>query len=384
MELAIQPQRLADTFAALVAIDSPSYGEREMADALMSRLKVLGVDVEEDTAGAAIGGSCGNLHGLLPGTLDLPPLLLCAHMDTVAPAHGKQAVLEADGTIHSAGDTVLGGDDLAAVAVILEVLTALRESGLPHRPVELLFSVAEEAYCVGASAFDFGKLKSREAYVLDCEGALGEAVVAAPTILEFTARVLGKAAHAGFSPEAGISAVVTSARAMAAVKSGRVAADTTLNFGLIQGGLATNIVPDQCTVRGEIRSSDHQRALEQLSLVRRAFSDACEEAGAQLEFSEKCFLRAYRLPETAPVVQRYFRACRARGYETRAVTSFGGSDNNQLSAHGIQGIVVPSAFHLCHSCREYTSVQELTAVAEVTADLVLSREAGAAAAEDSM
>ena len=128
------------------------------------------------------------------------------------------------------------------------------------------------------------------------------------------------------------------------------------------------------TVRGEIRSSDHQRALEQLSLVRRAFSDACEEAGAQLEFSEKCFLRAYRLPETAPVVQRYFRACRARGYETRTVTTFGGSDNNILLANGITGIVMPAAMHRCHSREEYTSIQEMAAVAEITADLVLGRE----------
>lgn len=374
MELTIQPQRLAETFAALVSIDSPSYGEREMADTLIRRLEVLGAAVEEDDAAAKIGGNCGNLYGFLPGSLELPPILLSAHMDTVAPAHGKRAIQEPDGRIHSAGDTVLGSDDLAAIAAILEVLTALQESGLPHRPVELLFSVAEEAYCVGASAFDYQKLKSREAYVLDCEGSLGEAVVAAPTILEFTACVQGRSSHAGFAPEAGISAINAAAQAILSVKSGRVAADTTLNFGLIEGGLATNIVPDRCTVRGEIRSSVHARAQEQAALVQQAFAAACREYGAKLEFSEKCFLQAYRLPETAPVVQRYFQVCQARGYDVRTVTSFGGSDNNLLAAHGIDGIVVPSAMHLCHSCQEYTSVQELAALAEIVADLVLSQE----------
>lgn len=74
-----------------------------MADALTGRLKALGLTVTEDDAGEQIGGSSGNLYGFLPGTLDLPSLLLCAHMDTVAPWQGKRAVREADGTIHSAG-----------------------------------------------------------------------------------------------------------------------------------------------------------------------------------------------------------------------------------------------------------------------------------------
>ena len=295
-------------------------------------------------------------------------------MDTVAPANGKRAVREPDGRIHSAGDTVLGADDLAAVAIILEVLEALAESGAPHRPVEVLFSASEETYCVGASAFDFSRARSREAYVLDYEGPLGEAVTAAPTILEFTAEILGRASHAGFSPEAGVSAIAAAARAIAAVKSGRVAEDTTLNFGCIQGGTATNIVPDRCQVRGEIRSGCHQRALDQSETVRQAFAAACEALGAELRYRDKCFIRAYQIPASAPGVQRYFRACRTRGYETRTVTTFGGSDNNLLAASGITGIVTPAAMHWCHSCQEYTSVQELTAVAEVTADLVLSRD----------
>lgn len=80
------------------------------------------------------------------------------------------------------------------------------------------------------------------------------------------------------------------------------------------------------------------------------------------------------LAETAPVVQRYFQVCRERGYETKAVTTFGGSDNNCFAANGIDGIVMAAAMHNCHSCQEYTSVQELATVAEVTAALVLSRD----------
>lgn len=374
MDIPINADRLVRRFMELVAIDSPSYGERQMADHLRRALEALDFTVTEDGAAAVLGGNSGNLYGFLPGREDLPPLLLCAHMDTVAPALGKRAVIEPDGVIHSGGDTVLGADDLAGAAIILEALEALREAHIPHRSVEVLFSAAEETYCEGAAAFDCRQLKSREAYVLDCEESLGTAVVSAPSILDFTAEVRGRAAHAGFAPEAGISALLAAAKAVTAVKSGRVSPHTTVNFGRIEGGLATNIVPDRCTVRGEIRSDSHPQALEQMGLVRRAFQEACAQSGAELDFRDKCFLRAYSTPQDAAVVQRYFRLCTERGYETRAVRTFGGSDNNVLSANGIQGIVMPSAMHGCHSLQEHTSVRELAETAAVVADLLCSEE----------
>ncbi len=108
-------------------MDSPSFGERAMADCLRDRLAALGISCKEDNAGAALGGTAGNLFARVPGTLEQPALLFCTHMDTVAPACGKRAVLHEDGRITSAGDTVLGADDLAGMAVLLEVLESLRE-----------------------------------------------------------------------------------------------------------------------------------------------------------------------------------------------------------------------------------------------------------------
>ncbi len=374
MSIQINTERLVDTFTKLVSIDSPSYGERQMADEVTRRLNALGIQVEEDDAAARIGGNAGNLYAYVPGDETQAPILLSGHLDTVAPALGKRAIRESDGRIHSAGDTVLGADDLAAVSIILEVLTVLKESGVSHRPVEVLISAAEEPYCVGGSAFDFSRLKSKEAYVLDNVGPLGEAIIGAPSILDFTAEVIGKASHAGFAPEEGISAITTAAKAISQVKSGRVSPNTTLNFGLVSGGLATNIVPASCTVKGEIRSDDHALALEQMDLVRKAFQDACAETGAELNFVDKVFLKAYTVSADAPVVRRYFDACARRGYELRATRTFGGSDNNLLTAHGIDGIVISGAMHACHSCQEYTTVQELEEVAAVVADMILTQD----------
>lgn len=374
MRYTIQTDRLVRHFMDLVAIDSPTCGERQMADRLTADLRALGFTVEEDDAAVKLGGNAGNLYGYLPGREDLPPLLLSAHMDTVAPAFGKRAILEPDGTIHSAGDTVLGSDDLGGAAAILEAVRALEEAHCPHRSVEVVFSAAEESYCQGASLFDWSRVRSREAYVLDCEGAPGEAVVAAPTILDFSAEIRGRAAHAGFAPESGVHAILTAARAMTAARSGRISPHTTVNFGLIEGGAAVNIIPDRCVVRGEIRSDDHALAEAQLAEVRETFAEACRSAGAELVFDSRYFLRAYQTPEEAPVVRRYFRVCAQRGHRTRCVRTFGGSDNNVLALHGIQGIVMPSAMHKCHSLEEHTSAAELTETAAIVAELLLSED----------
>lgn len=374
-KMKINQSRMVQTFLDLVSIDSPSRHERPMADHLTNALRETGLSVSEDDAGGKIGGDCGNLFAVWKSDVDLPPLLFCAHMDTVQPANGKHAVLDENGTIHSSGDTVLGADDVSAITALLEAVRTIRESGQPHRSIELLFSVSEETYCVGASAFDFSRITAQESYVLDYEGAQGRAVVSAPTILHFQAEIFGKAAHAGFAPEIGVNAIAAAARAIARIPTGRIAEGLTLNIGKIQGGLLSNIVPDHCIVEGEIRGIGHEAALALADRVRNAFQAASDELHAKLAFACDCLVRAYRICETSSVVQRYFDVCRKRGFKTECVQTLGGSDNNVLAANGITGIVIPSAMHGCHSCCEYTTVDELTQLAEITMDLMLDMRA---------
>ena len=374
MESHINEQRLFQSFRELVSIDSPSFSERNMADSLKQRLVKIGFSVEEDDVAEKIGGNSGNLFAVLPGQLDAPPLLLCGHMDTVAPAVGKQAILEPDGRIHSAGDTILGADDLSAICAILEAVTSLEEQGIPHRPIEVLFTVAEETYGDGVLNFDFRKIQAKEAYVLDYDGPIGSAAIAAPTILMFQVTVNGKSSHAGFAPEKGISAICAAAAAISKIPNGRVAPNATLNFSRIEGGLLTNIVPETCLVKGEIRSTDHPYAMQLLANLEEIFRQVCAEVGAEVEITHRCMIHAYATPEDSPVVQRYLRVCRSLGLETELVTTFGGSDNNVLALHGISGIVAASAMHACHTCSEYTTLREMTQVARIVAGLLCTTD----------
>ena len=181
----INKSRLLDTFVKLVSIDSPSYAEREMCQELKRRLLELGLSVEEDDTAERSGSNCGNLIARLPGTVALPPILFCCHMDTVSPACGKRAILHEDGTITSAGDTVLGADDLSGVSGILEALQVIREEKLPHGPVEVVFTTCEEVYGKGAENLDMGKISAGDAYVFDLTGPAGNSAKKAPTIISF-------------------------------------------------------------------------------------------------------------------------------------------------------------------------------------------------------
>ena len=369
----INTDRLIKTFQKIVSIDSTSFEERDIADFLLRQYHALGIKLSEDSSAQQTGGNCGNLHGMLEGTVDMPPLLFCAHMDTVEPSKNKQAIIHENGKITSDGTTVLGSDDAAALAVILEAVQVLQEKSIAHRPIELLFTTAEEPYCEGISHMDFSVLRAREAYVFDLSGAVGHAALQAPTILSFCVKFSGKSAHAGFAPEDGIHTIQAAVKALSEISNGRIG-DTTVNVGTIHGGIQNNIVPDECTFTGEIRSYVDEHAQQQLEHIKSVSRRAAEQIGASVEVTYKRHVTAYCTPETASVVSRFRNACETLGLPCELQSTFGGSDNNYLALHGISGIVPATAMNQVHSCQEYTTITELENAAKLALQLMCDTE----------
>ncbi|MCD8356139.1 MAG: M20/M25/M40 family metallo-hydrolase [Clostridia bacterium] len=370
-------KRLVQTFCDLVSFDSPSYGERNICDYLKKSLQQIGLTVTEDAAAEKIHGNAGNLYAVLAATKgmeQLPPLLFSGHMDTVEPSKGKRAVVHEDGMITSDGNTVLGADDCSALAVILEALTVIQANQLPHRRIEVLFSVAEEAYCIGMGAFDYTQLQAKEAYVLDMSGPVGGAALQAPTILSFQITVQGKASHAGFMPQAGVHAIGVAVSALQNLKNGWLDQGTTRNIGTISGGTATNIVPESCVLTGEIRSFSHGSAMQALEETKQAFETAAKQYGAVVSITHTIHVHAYQTPENHPVVKRFETVCEKQGIACNLCSTMGGSDNNPLSQHGMTGIVLATAMNNVHSCSEYTTVSELERIAAITVDLMCAEE----------
>ena len=359
----INENRLIEEFIKLTAIDAESGEEAEMRAFLTGVLAKLDISAEPDDA--------GNLFARLPGTCAGDALLFSAHMDTVSPGVGKKAVLQPDGRIISDGTTVLGADDAAGLAAILEALAVIRERGLPHPEIEVLFPAAEEPYCRGTSVFDFSRAKAKTAYVLDLTGPIGTAAVRAPSILSLEITVRGRAAHAGFAPEEGINALTAAARALAALPTGHVAGDTTVNFGVIRSGTGKNIVPESASLLGEIRSLRHEAALAEAEKVREVFCREAEALGAAAEVNVIEEIRAYSVGEDEYVVRRLAAAMERldMGAPT-LVTTFGGSDNNNFAANGVRGVVLACAMFDVHTVHEYTTVSELVKSAELVTELM--------------
>lgn len=370
MSITINEERLIKIFSELVSIDSESFSERKMADRLIAELREIGFEIHEDDAGSFYSGNAGNIYGFLKGDLPGDPILLSAHMDTVSPGKGKKAVIHDDGTITSEGTTVLGADDAAGLAEIIEGIRSAKEAGISHRDTEILFSIAEEPYLKGTSIFDFSKIRSKKAYTFDISGEIGTAAVKAPTLISFSVTVRGKASHAGFSPEKGINAVETVCKAVSKLTQGRIDEDTTLNIGTISGGEKTNIVSEKCTCSGEVRSLDHNKAIGQLRILENAFSAAASDTGASFTVESSIDLKAYDISDDDTVVSRFLSACRNIGIDGKLISTFGGSDNHNFVLHGIKGIVLSCGMNNVHSTDEYIRTEDLVKGASLVSMLM--------------
>ncbi|MCD8046006.1 MAG: M20/M25/M40 family metallo-hydrolase [Clostridiales bacterium] len=365
-------ERIWEEFLELTGIDSVSYCERQMADRLNEKLRALGFAVEEDDAGSYYGGNAGNLYGYLKGQLPGSPILLSAHMDTVQPGIGKKAVLKENGRIESAGDTVLGADDVSGIVEILTAIRSVREEGLPHRDIEVLFPIGEERHIRGTAIFDFRRIRAREAYVLDMSGSVGSAALQAPTLVTFEITVIGKAAHAGFEPEKGIHAIAVMSEIIRRLQMGHIDEETVMNVGQIEGGTTTNIVPASCVCRGEVRSYSHEKAVSVLKQIEAAAHGTAKEFGADVRVDTQMQMETYKIEETEPVVQRFAAACGKLEIPCELRRTFGGSDNNNFVKNGIHGIVLSCGMYQVHSTQEYGCMEDLRKGAELVRELILA------------
>jgi tripeptide aminopeptidase len=366
--------RITKEFCELVSIDSIPYQERAMADVLKKKMMELGFTVMEDRAGDHYKGSSGNLYGFLQGDIDGDPILFSSHMDTVEPGLNKKAILQEDGTITSDGTTVLGADDLSGVVSILEAVRSIKEQKLSHRSIELLFTIAEEVYIQGSEVFDYSVVKAKEAYVLDLDGFVGTAALKAPTLVAFKAKFIGKASHAGFAPEQGIHAIAMAANAITQIRQGRIDEETTVNIGLIEGGKAKNIVPEECLLQGEVRSLNHLKALKEVEVIHKIFEEVVADYSGKLEFKTSFGCIAYDIAPEHAVVRRFEKVCAELNYPTKLIETFGGSDNNNFVKNGITGIVLSCGMNKVHSCSEYTTIDELMRCCNIVIKLMTSEE----------
>lgn len=372
----INTDRLAQTFIALVEIDSVSKKEGKISEALKQIFEALGGDVLSDSAGEKIGSEADNLIIKINGDTSAPALLLNAHMDTVQPGEGIKVRLD-NGVFRSEGNTILGADDKSAIAIIIETIRILQEKNIPHGPIEIVLTVCEEIGLQGAKNLDYSLVTAKYGYALDATDTEG-IVVQAPAANRFELEVIGKDAHAGAAPEKGINAIFIAAKAIAALRLGRIDRETTCNIGIIEGGLARNIIPKRVTIQGEVRSHNPEKLKklteEIIATFKTVITEHRDSSGSarlpDLKIIVEDDFPGTRLPEDHPVVTLARKAARNLGRTVAPKITGGGADANIFFGEGIITGVLGTGMRNMHTVREQVELEDMKKTVELLIEII--------------
>lgn len=366
----INQERLIQEFLELVQIDSETKYEREIADVLKKKFEQLGLEVYEDDTTSITGHGSGNLIVTMHGNKEnVDPIYFTSHMDTVVPGKGVKPSIK-DGYIVSDGTTILGADDKAGLASILEAIRVIQENNIEHGTIQFVITCGEESGLVGAKALDPQLLKAKYGFALDSDGKVGNIIVAAPTQAKIKATILGKTAHAGVAPEKGVSAITIAAKAIAKMPLGRIDEETTANIGRFEGGQATNIVCDRVDILAEARSLVPEKMERQVQKMKEAFEQTANEMGGQAEVEVKVMYPGFKFTSEDLVVQIAQKAAEKIGRTSELLHSGGGSDANIFAGFGIPSVVLSVGYEEIHTKNERMPIEELIKLTEMVVAIV--------------
>ncbi len=356
----LNKDRIFEEFKELVAIPCHSTKERQIFEVVKAKLEALGFNVEEDDAASKLDSECGNMWAFLPGNkAGATKVLLSGHLDGVEPCGGT-TVVRKDGILYSDGTTILGSDDKSGVVAILEGVRMILEENAEHGDIQVLLTIAEEGGVNGSRCMDKSKLNADVGYALDSEGAPGEIIVGAPGQYKYSIKVIGKTAHGGMEPEKGINSVMVAAKALAEVKRyGRIDEETTANIGIINGGIATNIVPALVEIQGDARSRNSEKLIAIRDEIVNTICTAVEKQGAKAEADVVLKYNSFLVDENSKVVELAKDACAQFGFEPNVGLTGGGSDANFINAYGVPCVILGTGMSNVHTVDEYIKEEDL-------------------------
>jgi len=366
----INKERIVQEFMELVQVDSETKHEAEIAKVLKQKFEHLGLKVIEDDTKDVTGHGAGNLICTLEATKEeVDTIYFTSHMDTVVPGKNVKPSIQ-DGYIVSDGTTILGADDKAGLAAMLEAIRVLKEQNIKHGKIEFVITVGEESGLVGAKALDPTLMTAKYGYALDSDGKVGNIIVAAPTQAKIKATILGKTAHAGVAPEKGVSSITIAAKAVSKMPLGRIDEETTANIGRFEGGTQTNIVCDRVDILAEARSLVPEKMEDQVKKMKEAFETVAEEMGGKAEVEVTVMYPGFKYGDGDQVVEIAKKAAKRIGRDSELLKSGGGSDANVIAGHGIPTVNLAVGYEEIHTTNEKMPIEELVKTAEMVVAIV--------------
>ncbi|HLU23463.1 M20/M25/M40 family metallo-hydrolase [Lederbergia graminis] len=366
----INEERILNEFLELVQIDSETKHEAEIAKVLKEKFSSLGVEVFEDDTTAETGHGAGNLICTLKANKEgVDPIYFTSHMDTVVPGNGVKPSIK-DGYIVTDGTTILGADDKAGLAAMLEALKVIKEQNIEHGDIQFIITVGEESGLVGAKALDSSLINAKYGFALDSDEQVGNIIVAAPTQAKISAVIHGKTAHAGVAPEKGISAITIAAKAVAKMPLGRIDEETTANIGRFEGGQATNIVADKAYILAEARSLVPEKMEAQVEKMKSAFEETAKSMGGSADVTVEIMYPGFKYADGDEVVEVAKSAVTKIGRSPELHASGGGSDANIIAGFNIPTVNLSVGYEEIHTVNERMPIVELNKLAELVVAIV--------------
>jgi len=357
----INKERLLNTFIQIVQIDSPSGDEEAMAHYVTEFLNNLNISNQRDTY--------GNVLASVVGMPNWAPILLSAHLDTVEPGRGVVPQIE-DGSVCSVGNTILGADNKAAVAAILEVLIIIAENNLTKiAPLEIVFTLSEEVANLGAVHLDYSNLCASTGYIFDSSTPIGTIITASPFYNRFDIKINGTAYHAG-NPELGINALKIAMTALSHIRLGRLDEATVCNIGLFSGGTSRNTVPASVLLQGELRSFEEPLLVESTQYLVDTFSNVAEDLQGSVEIDVVRENGGFRLCPEHPLIQRGMKVLESLIIAPVLKEASGCYDANIFYEHGIEVLNFGNGSKDNHTTREHIAIKDLELLTKLVLELV--------------
>jgi glutamate carboxypeptidase len=325
---------IVELLGELVRRETPSRDKAALdvlGTLLAERLMDLGASVEN--VPNAVGGD--HVLGRFPRNSDLRPALVLGHFDTVWPRGTLERLpFRVDEEGRAFGPGVF--DMKASLAIFLAVIKQLKKSWeLLPRPIWVLLTSDEEIGSPTSRGL-IEKLASQCAYALVLEPALadGGLKTSRKGVGRFRLEVEGKAAHAGVAPQDGRSAIVGLARQILKLETLQdLAAGTTINVGVIEGGTTPNVVPALASAEIDVRVASQAEESRIVSAFR---SLASGMEGIRLKMTGS-FNRPpmERTPAVSALFEQALEIGRRLNLELTEGSSGGGSDGNFTAAMGV-------------------------------------------------
>ncbi|XZE45865.1 peptidase T [Pirellulaceae bacterium SH467] len=389
-----QRDRLIERFLEYVCIDTTanpdtdrypsSDGQRLLGTRLRDELATLGLEqVEQDEHGLVWAWLPGNV-------VNAPAILLNAHLDTSPEASGKcnpnridrydggrielasgdwlspentpeLASLSGHTLITTDGTSLLGGDDKAGVAAIMEIVHRLVEKpSLPHGPVQVLFTCDEEIGR-GTSRIQREQIRAVAGYTLDGGGAgtIDEETFSADLA---TVRFLGRNTHPSVGKGKMINALRGAAHFLSMMPAASDSPESTdgregfMHPYHFEGGVA------EAKVQVLLRSFDTAMLSNYANLLKahgQSVARSIPGLSVHVEVTEQYRNMAdgiRRRPETVTLAEKAFKKC---GYPFRRDRIRGGTDGALLTAMGIPTPNLSVGQYNIHSTREFASIDQI-------------------------